>query len=405
MPAYEYQALDASGRNRKGIISADSERDARHQLKASSLFATSLAPARARKNAQRQLFGFSDKLSAKDLVLVTRQLSTMLVAATPLEEALSVVASESEKPIIRRVLTRIRTSVVEGSRLSSAMAQEPQSFDPLYCAMVGAGEASGNLAGVLENIANQREKAEETKAKVQTAMIYPAVLAFVAVAVVTVMMVFVVPRIVEQFANFGGELPTLTVVVIAVSSFLTNYGILLGAAIVVLATSFMVAMRTDAFKLKVHTFMLKVPVVGNLVRAVNAARFARALGTLIDGGSPVLEALYAARATLLNIKMRAGLDSAIAQIREGASLSQTLRRTEQFPAMLSYMIAAGERSGQLSGMLIKVADYLDRDFDGFTKTALGLLEPLIVIFMGAVVGAIVISIMLPILQLNQLVLS
>ncbi|WP_262696254.1 type II secretion system inner membrane protein GspF [Kordiimonas aquimaris] len=405
MPAYEYQALDARGRNRKGIISADSERDARQQLKASALFATAMVPAKASIASRSKLFDFANKLSAKDLVLITRQLSTMLEAATPLEEALNIIATEAEKPVIRCVLTRVRTSVIEGTRLSAALEQETQSFDPLYCAMVGAGEASGNLAGVLSNVADQREKTEETKRKVQTAMIYPMVLAFVAIAVVTVMMIFVVPRVVEQFANFGGELPTLTIAVIAVSNFLTSYGGSLAVVLLLVIVGFVLGMQQAGFRLSVHTLLLKLPVIGGLLRTVNAARFARALGTLINGGSPVLEGLYAARATLLNKRMQASLDTAIAEVREGGSLSQTLRRSGQFPAMLSYMIAAGERSGQLAEMLTKVADYLDRDFDGFTKTALGLLEPLIVIFMGVVVGAIVISIMLPILQLNQLVLA
>jgi len=405
VPAYEYQAMDTNGRGRKGIISADSERDARQQLKASGLFATTLNVAKGQLASKQRLFDFSDKLNAKDVVVVTRQLSTMLLAATPLEEALGIIANEAEKPVIRRVLTRVRTSVLEGTKLSAALAGEPQSFDPLFCAMIGAGEASGNLAVVLENVADQQEKTEETKGKIQTAMIYPLVLALVAIGVVTTMMVFVVPRIVEQFANFGGELPVLTVAVIAVSSFLTEYGFLLLLTITAVVLGFGFGMQRVTFRLSVHGLLLKLPVLGGLIRTVNAARFARALGTLIQGGSPVLEGLHAARETLANTKMKQGLDGVIAQVREGASLSQTLRRSAVFPSMLSYMIAAGERSGQLPEMLTKVADYLDREFDGFTKTALGLLEPLIVIFMGGVVGAIVVSIMLPILQLNQLVLS
>jgi general secretion pathway protein F len=405
VPAYEYNALDTKGRSKKGIISADSERAARQQLKTSELFATSLVLARNRTNAKVSLFEFADHLKSKDLILVTRQLSTMLIAATPIEEAIGIIANEAEKPTIRRVLTRVRTSVMEGKRLSTAMEQEPQSFDALFCAMVGAGEASGNLSGVLANVADQREKGEETRGKVQTALIYPAVLAFVAVAVVTIMMTFVVPRIVVQFANFGSELPLLTQVVIAVSNFLTSYGSILFGTLVVMSIAFWLGLRHQPFRLSVHGGLLKIPVIGKLIIAVNAARFARALGTLVDGGSPVLEGLYAARGTLSNVRMQVALDKAITQVREGSSLSQTLRHNAFFPSMLSYMIAAGERSGQLPQMLTRVADYLDREFDGFTKTALGLLEPLIVIFMGSVVGAIVVSIMLPILQLNQLVLS
>lgn len=405
MPAFEYQALDAKGRNKTGVISADSERDARQQLKAVSLFATKLAPARSATNKGFASFNLSDRFSGKDLILVTRQLSTMLLAATPIEEALRILASEADKANIRRVLTRVRTRVMEGVRLSAAMAKEPNSFDELYCAMVGAGETSGNLADVLTQIADQREKADETKGKVQTAMIYPVALALVATAVVTIMMIFVVPRIVEQFASFGGDLPLLTQIVIGISEFLTAYGLGIALFIILSIFGFAFAHRQPAFRLSAHTLILKVPLIGGLVQTVNTARFARAMSVLLNGGSPVLEALVAAKSTLMNSHMRGTIDKTIDQVREGASLSGTLKKAEHFPSMLSYMIAAGERSGELPQMLERVADYLDREFDGFSKTALGILEPLIVVVMGGIVGSIVIAIMLPILQLNQLVLS
>ncbi|WP_417450052.1 type II secretion system inner membrane protein GspF [Kordiimonas sp.] len=406
MLAFEYEALDGRGRAKTGIISADSERDARERLKAGALFVTSLAPASQKKAARKfNLLSREDVIAAKELALVTRQLATMLGAAATVEEALGAIAAQAEKPGPRRVLTRVRASVMEGLRLSQAMEQEPKSFDPLYRSMVAAGEASGDLARVLGSVAEHREKSQDTKNKVQSALIYPLVLAVVAAAVVTALMIFVVPKVVGQFDSFGSELPMLTQIVVGVSDFLVAYGLWLAVVIGLGIFAFLSAMRAPAFRFRVHSALLRLPVIGKLIRAVNAARFARALGTLVEGGSPVLEGLMAARETVRNDRMRLALDGAIGQIREGMGTSAALRQAGEFPPMLGYMAAAGEKSGQLAPMLHRVADYLDSEFDGFTKTALSLLEPMIVILMGGVVGAIVLSIMLPILKLNSLVLG
>ncbi len=405
MQAYEYEALDEKGRAKSGIITADGERDARQRLKANALFVTALSPA-ARKKGGRQLSFLKqqDRIGQKELALITRQLATMLGTGSTVEETFGAIAAQSEKAATRRVLTRIRTSVMEGSRLSKAMALEPASFDPLYRAMVAAGEASGDLGRVLENVADHREKSQSTRQKVQSALIYPIVLSVVAVAVVTALMIFVVPKVVSQFDSFGTELPLLTRIVVGTSDFLVTYGLFLFGGLGLVVAGFIALMQLPDFQYRVHSSLLALPLIGRLIRAVNAARFARALGTLIAGGSPVLESLMAAKETLRNVRMRIALDGAISQIREGSGTSAALKKTGEFPPMLPYMVAAGEKSGQLADMLHRVADYLESEFDGFTKTALSLLEPMIVIFMGAVVGAIVLSIMLPILQLNRLVL-
>ncbi|WP_417461634.1 type II secretion system inner membrane protein GspF [Kordiimonas sp.] len=406
MLAFEYEALDGRGKAKSGVISAASEREARERLKANALFATAIAPASQKKAARKKaLFTRDEVIGGRDLALITRQLATMLSAGSTVEEALGAIASQAEKAAPRRVLTRVRASVMEGRRLSQAMADEALSFDNLYRAMVAAGEASGDLARVLENVADHREKSQATRSKVQSALIYPIVLAVVAVCVVTALMIFVVPKVVSQFESFGSDLPVLTQIVVGVSDFLVSYGVWLFGAIGLAVFAFISALRLPAFRFFVHSALLKTPVIGRLVRAVNAARFARALGTLVSGGSPVLESLMAARETVRNDRMRRALDGAITQIREGMGTSAALKQAGEFPAMLAYMVAAGEKSGQLSHMLHRVADYLDAEFDGFTKTALSLLEPLIVIFMGGIVGAIVLSIMLPILKLNSLVLS
>ncbi len=409
MQAYDYTALDGAGKSRRGTITADGEGDARQRLMAKALYPTDLRPARSRKAQAEGGFRLLDflraeKISSKDLALLTRQLATMVQAASPVEEALAALAQQAEKTATRNVLTRVRANVMEGMRLSSAMALESGTFDTLFCAMVAAGEASGDLGTVLARIADHREKSQETKAKVQSALIYPAVLMIVATCVVTALMIFVVPKVVAQFDSFGSDLPTLTKIVVGVSNFLTSYGLWLLFALALAVASAVFAMRRPAVRLAVHGMLLKLPLIGKLVRAVNGARFARAFGTLLQGGSPALEAMLAAIQTVKNAQLHAALEEAGVQVREGTGVAAALKAVTGLPPMLGYMAAAGERSGQLGLMLHKSADYLESEFDGFTKSALSLLEPMIVIFMGGIVGAIVLSIMLPILRLNSLVL-
>jgi len=407
--AFNYSAIDAAGKVQRGTIAADGEPDVRRRLLARQLYVTAVMPAKPRGKSEDASFlkwaRGHEKISPKDLALLTRQLATMVQAASPLEEAIAALAQQAEKSAIRSVLTRVRAGVMEGMRLSQAMQQESATFDNLYCAMVAAGEASGDLGNVLARVAEHREKSQETKAKVQSALIYPAVLMVVAISVVSALLVFVVPKVVAQFENFGSELPLLTRIVVGISGFLTSYGLLLLLALVGFGFVGSFALRRAPVRMTIHTQMLRLPFVGRLIRAVNAARFARAFGTLIQGGSPALEALIAATQTARNARIEMALNQVITQVREGASVAASLKQADVLPPMLAYMVAAGERSGQLGLMLHKSADYLESEFDGFTKAALSLLEPMIVIFMGAVVGAIVLSIMLPILRLNSLVLS
>lgn len=408
MQAFEYSAVDQQGITRRGTISADGPADARRTLLARQLYVTDLKPTGGAGGSLSALIPAvlrrQEKIPAKELALITRQMATMIEAASPVEEVLGALASQSEKPNIRAVLSRVRTNVMEGMRLSRAMREESATFDTLYCSMVAAGEAAGALGPVLSRIADHREKSEETRAKIQSALIYPAVLLTVAIGVVTALMVLVVPKVVAQFDSFGGELPVLTQIVVAISDFLSSYGLLLAVGIALLVFGFGLALRRPSFRYRVHSGLLVVPVIGRLIRSVNAARFARAFGTLVLGGSPVLEALVAAKETVRSDPIKQSLADAVTKVREGAGVANSLQQVSALPPMLSYMAAAGERSGQLGLMMHKVADYLESEFDGFTKSALSLLEPMIVILMGGIVGVIVMSIMLPILRLNSLVL-
>jgi len=407
MQAFEYSAIDGEGKTRRGTIAAEGEQEARKNLLVRQLYATEIKAANRRASETgflTSIFVKKQRIKSKDLALITRQMATMVDAASPVEEVLAALAQQAEKTEIRDVLTRVRAHVMAGMRLSRAMEQEGETFDPLYCAMVAAGESAGSLGIVLARVAENGEKTEEMRSKVQSALIYPAVLMTVALGVVTALMILVVPKVVAQFESFGSELPLLTQIVVATSGFLTSYGLMLLGLILIAGFAFSASMRTRSVRYFVHARLLRLPIIGRLIRSVNAARFARSFGTLVLGGSPVLDAMVAAKETVKNVCIDKQLAEAIVQVREGSGVAASLRHAETLPPMLGYMAAAGERSGQLGAMMHKSADYLESEFDGFTKTALSLLEPMIVIFMGAVVGAIVLSIMLPILRLNSLVL-
>ncbi|HPF46801.1 MAG: type II secretion system inner membrane protein GspF [Alphaproteobacteria bacterium] len=406
MPAYNYEALDSSGQTRKGVIAADSLRDARQKLRAISLFPVDIK--QGKDKDRYSIAGLSlskhKAISSKDLTLLTRQMATMFSAGTPIEEALGALSKQCEKAVLRNILTKIRAQVSEGSKLSDAMKSESASFPALYRAMIAAGEASGNLGPVMERIADYSEKSQDIKNKVSTALIYPIVLSVVATAVLVILMTFVVPKVVSQFENIGAELPGLTRVVMAISSFLVNYGLFLLIGLIGFITLFISLGRRKSVRLKIHGVLLKLPFVGRLILSVSSARFARTMGTLIDGGSPVLESIRAAKETVSNEVIREAIETVYLNVREGHSLSFAMKRTGVFAPLLIYMCSMGEKSGRLSYMLVKIADYLEAEFEGISQKALSLLEPMIVIIMGLMVGLIVMSIMLPIMRLNSLIL-
>ena len=423
MPAYQYEALDAQGKKKKGMIAADSLRDARKRLQSKTLFPVSLTEG-GRAEASDRLASTSltsrlssllsslsssstrsAKISSRDLAMVTRQMATMVGAGLPLDETLQAIAAQSEKPLIRDVLTNIRSRVVEGEKLSEAMKVEAKSFDDLYRAMIAAGEASGDLGGILARISEYCDKSEDVRTKVQAAMVYPVVLSVIATGVLVLLMTFVVPKIAVQFESFNAELPALTRFVIGLSDILTHLGPAFLLIIIAAGIGYTAAMRRKPLRLKVHGFWLQLPLVGRLLRVVASARFARTLGTLVEGGSPVPEAILAARETQTNQVVRDAVDGIYKDVREGSALANAFRKSGIFAPLLVYMVAMGEKSGSLSHMLTKTADYLEGEFDGVTRTLMNLLEPAIVVIMGLMVGVIVMSIMLPIMRLNSLVLS
>lgn len=403
MPEFAYVGLDTAGCERRGSVRAETADAARDQLTQRRLYVVRIEP-RAESATppllSRGLFS-RRRLSAKQVTLFTRQLAT-LVLVSPLEEALRTLASQAERDEVRRVLGTVHQGVVEGRRLAEAMGREPDSFPPLYRAMVAAGESSGMLPQILERIAAYLERQAQVRGKVLSTLAYPIVLAIVATFVVFALMIFVVPKVVEQFEDVGQQLPLLTRLVIGLSNFLSSWWWALLILIAVAALAGSRALKEEGLRMKLDRLLLRLPLIGRLIRDLHAARMARTLSTMVASRLPLLEGLRLTTGTIHNRVLRAASADIAEAIRTGGSLSGAMRRTGVFPPLLVYLAASGEASGRLDMMLERAADYLEREFDAFTSTALSLLEPAIIIVMGVIVALIVLSILLPILQLDTL---
>ncbi|NNC47832.1 MAG: type II secretion system inner membrane protein GspF [Sphingomonas sp.] len=405
-PDFAYLAVDTKGREKRGKVQAGTADDARARLATRKLQAVSVTPvandANARGKKTGGLIDRTPKLNAKQRTLFTRQLTT-LIKVSPVEEALRTIARQSEKDHTKAIVTRVADGVVEGRRLADAMALEPNSFDPLYRAMVASGERSGTLPAQLERVANLLERQAAMRGKLVSALAYPAVLTIVAIGVVAALMIAVVPKVVEQFQDVGQQLPLLTRVVIAISEFLAGWWWLLALIMVAAIGGFIVALRNEGRRLVFDRWLLRLPLFGRLLRDLNAARIARTLATMVDARLPLVDGLQLTAPTVKNRAQRAAIEQMVAQIRGGGSLSGALKRSSLFPPLLVHLAASGESAGQLGPMLGQAADYLEREFDTFTSSVLSLLEPAIIILMGAVVATIVLAILMPILQLQSLI--
>jgi len=402
MPEFAYHAIDPDGRERRGRISAANDELAREELVSKKLYIVSVQPAEARVSVLANLpLKRQPRLNAKQLTLFTRQLSS-LAQVSPLEEALRTISRQSEQPHVRQILTGVHAGVVEGQRLSDAMRRESNSFPPLYRAMIAAGEGAGTLPLITERLAVLLERQAEMRGKLFGALAYPAILSLVALLVVMGLMVSVVPRVVEQFDNVDQQLPLITRIVIGISAFLASYYWVLIILAVLGALVFTQALKQPAFRLAVDRNILRIPVLGKLLRNLHAARMARTLATMVASRLPLLEGLRLTGGTIRNKILSAANDEIVETVRSGGSLSGAMRASGVFPPLLVYLTASGESAGQLDIMLERAAEYLEREFDTFTSTALSLLEPLIIVAMGGVVAVIILAILLPILQLQNL---
>jgi len=406
MPRFAYLAVDPKGAERRGAIEAPGEAQAYERLTARQWHVVRLGPdaaASARRAAVTTsgLAMFASRLSAKQLSLFTRQLASLMMVS-PLEESLRTISRQTEKPRARAILANVHAGIVEGLPLAEAMRREEPSFPPIYRAMIAAGENSGSLPSIANRLADLLERQAQVRSKILSALAYPIVLTLVAISVVTGLMINVVPRIVEQFDNASAQLPTLTRVVIAISRFLSDWWWALLAAIALAVVLFVRSLRNPAVRLRFDTFLLRLPFVGRLIRDVHAASLARTLATMIEARLPLVDGLRLAARTVSNSVQRRALETIVEKVRAGGSLSTALREAGTFPPLLVYLAASGEAAGQLGPMLERAADYLEREFESFTSAALALLEPAIIIVMGAAVATIILAILLPILQLQNL---
>jgi general secretion pathway protein F len=403
MSDFGYVAIDPEGRTRRGRVTADTITQAESALVARKLFVVRVEAGRPEEPNARALFtGRRDKMSTLDLVLFTRQLAT-LAEVSPLEEALRTIERQTEAQGPHAVVRRVQQGLVEGHRLSDTMRRESTSFPPLYVAMVAAGETSGRLPLILTRLALLLERQEEVRTRVFAALAYPIIVAVVAIFVVGALMVLVVPQVVEQFDSFGQTLPLLTRIVISVSSFLTHFWWALIVVAVTASLGVVTVLRTPSVRLRADRIILRLPVVGRLARARHAARMARTLATMVASHLPLLDGLMLTTPTIRNLALRQASETMIESVRGGGSFAGAMERTGVFPPLMVYLTASGESAGQLDMMLERAADHLEREFDRFATTGLSLLEPLIIVVMGALVALIVLSIMLPILQLQSLV--
>ena len=404
MPAFEYSALDRSGREKKGVLEGDTARQVRQKLREQSLSPLSVEESVGRANSKTSNSGgFRGGIKNTDLALITRQIATLTSSGTTIADALHAVSQQTEKQKINSLLISIRSRVREGRTLASAMSDFPRVFPEIYLATVAAGEKSGHLDAVLERLADYTENRQTTRQAVTKALIYPLFLVIAAFVIIGFLLAYVVPQVVQVCEDMNQQLPLLTQIVIALSEFIQKWGILLIIIIVSIIFLFGRAMRVESFKFAVHTLLLRVPLVSKLIKGLNTAQFAQTLSILAASGVEVLKALDISAQVITSRPMRVAVKDAAIQVREGSQLNKSLERTGFFPPMLLHLIASGEKSGQLDKMLAKAASHQERELSSILGIFLGIFEPLIILIMGGLVLMIVLAILMPIFEMNNLV--
>ena len=403
MGAFEYVALDQSGKESKGLIEGDTPKHVRQLLRERRLLPVAVTEV-AQKEARRQAsFSFRKGMSAAELAVITRQLASLAQSGLPLEEALLAVGQQNDHPRTKSIVLGVRSKVMEGHTLADGLAEFPQAFPDLYRSTVAAGEQTGHLDVVLDRLADYTEARQQLRQRINNAMVYPIALVLMSIAIISFMLASVVPRIVGIFKNTAGELPLLTRGLIATSDFLRDHWLLivvfLGAAIYGIWR----LLKQEGPRRKYHLWLLRMPIAGRLTRGVNTARFTRTLSILAGSGVPILEALKISASVIENLPMRDAVTEASLRVREGASISQSLATSRLFPPMMIHLIASGETGGKLEEMLSRTADYQEREVDGLIATLLGILQPLLIVIMGGVVMTIVLAILLPIFEINNLI--
>jgi len=403
MGAYEYVAMDKAGKQTRGLLEGDTPKHVRQLLRDRNLLPVSITEV-ARREARRQAtFSLRRGLSSAELAIITRQLASLSQSGLPLEEALLAVAQQNDQPRTKSILLGVRAKVMEGHTLALGFSEFPQAFPELYRATVAAGEQSGHLDVVLERLADYTEARQELRQRVTNALVYPVALVIMAVAIIGFMLATVVPKIVSVFENTSAELPALTTGLIATSDFLRDYWILLVIGIAALWYLVWWILQKPVPRRRWHRLLLRLPIIGRLTRGVNTARFTRTLSILAGSGVPILEAFKISAEVIENLPMREAVLEASLRVREGASISKSLAASKLFPPMMIHLVSSGEAGGRLEEMLSRAAAGQEREVNGLIAALLGILQPLLIVIMGAIVLTIVLAILLPIFEINNLI--
>lgn len=401
--AFDYQALNDSGKKVQGTLEADSLRHGRQLLRERGLSPLELSPASEKSGSHRTVPWRKPGLPVKQLALLTRQLATLIHAGLPLEESLRAVAQQTSQPRVASIVASVRARVMEGHSLASALDDFPRAFPRLYRATVAAGEQSGYLDRVMDKLADHTEEAQQFRQKIQMALIYPCLLMFIAVVMVGGLMVYVVPDVITVFVSSGQSLPALTVGLVAMSDFLVAWGWLLLLALVALGFAINRLLQRPALRLAWHRQLLHWPFIRRFSRGVNTANYASTLSILTGSGLPLVDAMQISSEVIANEHLKMRLQEACQQVKEGSSLHRSLDDTGYFPPMMLHMIASGEASGELDRMLERTAAYQSKELQNLVTVLVSLFEPLMLLVMGVAVLLIVMAILLPILNMNQLV--
>lgn len=405
MGAFEYTAVDTGGKQQRGVLEGDTPRQVRQLLRERQLLPLSVTEA-AQKESTRQEGSFSLKrsLSAGDLAVLTRQLATLVQSGMPLEEALAAIGEQSENARMKSIVLGVRARVREGYSFADGLKDFPRAFPDIYRATVEAGEQSGHLDAVLERLADFTESRQELSSKVRNAMIYPIVLLVFCLLIITLMMSYVVPKVVGVFANTGQDLPTPTAILIGTSDFVQAWGWLVALLLVGAVVGFIQLLKRPGPRRTFDQFLLRVPITGRIIRGLNTARFTRTFSIMTGSGVPILEGLSISAAVINSVPMREAVEDAALRVREGAPIGVSLGQAKQFPPLCIHLISSGEASGELEHMLNKAATQQEREMDGLIATLLNTMEPGMIIFMGVIVLGIVVALLMPIFEMNKLVL-
>lgn len=401
MPVFEYVAIDASGKKSKGIIEADSAKQVRQQLRGSQL-----SPIEVNESSQSEstkAVFHRDKLSVSAVALITRQIATLIAAGQPIESSLQAVAKQSHKNAVKKVLLAVRSKVLEGYSLSDALNEYPRVFNKMYSATVHAGEQSGILATVMLRLADYMESKQALQQKTKIALIYPVLLTVVSIILVAGLLTFVVPQIVQVFEGFDQELPQVTQMLISVSEFFQNHGLVTIGLIFVCTIAFQQLLKLDWFVVIWDRFLLSLPFLRHLIILSNSARYSRTLSILVSSGVPALEAMEISSEVVINTEIKQSVVTASETVREGGKISDSLEKTGYFSPLVVQLVANGESSGKLGEMLERSAQTEENEFEGITAMFIGLFEPGMILLMGGVVLVIVLAILLPIFDMNDLI--